>query len=360
MPTPPGPTIVTSRSVASSRCSAASCASRPISRVPGPAALRHLTGRGTGGRPRGVRRADGAPGDASFELGQRSRRIQSGLRREPAPVVPPGPQRLRRLPGHRQRAHQQQDRRFPQRVGGQRIDGELDDAIDLPGVDRASDQQVGHLAAQPLEPDRRRSPAVRPRTGRRTPGRARAPALRAAARHAAAGSRCAVARASVSSARARCHVQPVGAEHQPVAAVHRDQPRCPRPEVPAQPGDVTVQGRPSRLRRRGGPQRVHELIRGRRLVPRPTPAAPAPHAASARAPPPARRRRRAAGARARPPGRSARGRSAPITHPPPQHARLPAPCKGRQDRARQPADAPRHGRHRAGRRRRRARWQPAS
>ena len=213
LPTPPGPTTVTSRSASSSRCSAAtrrpgrsagSGGAGPVA-PPGPVHGRCTTAPTV---PPAISRSS-AP-----SAGEGSSPVSSA---EPAPVVAPGPQRLeapaRSLPerasaaGPRVRAA---GRRATRRPRAERFLGD-------PGVDRARRRaDRSPLGAAARAPTCRRA-AVRRRRGRRTPA-APEPGPRAAARRPPPGSVGAVARAGEQRPGPR-HVEPVVGEHQPVPAV---------------------------------------------------------------------------------------------------------------------------------------------
>ena len=149
LPTPPAPTIVTSRSARQ----------QPVQRRDLRLPADEAGGRAGAARPRPI---GSAAGDVAFQLGQRGRRVETGLVGQPSPVLPADPQRLGGLPGRGQRAHQQQHRRFAQRVGGVRRGGERDDVARPARVDGAA--RSGRRSPRGAAA---RSPRRRPRSVRR-------------------------------------------------------------------------------------------------------------------------------------------------------------------------------------------------
>ena len=207
-----------------------------------------------GGRPGAVGRAGGSAAcNVAFPLGQRGGRVETRLVDERSPVLPADPQRLGGLPGRGERAHQQEYRRFAQRVVGVRGGGERDDVACPARVDGAGDQGVGQLAVQL----RGGGDRDRDRFDVGEVGQHRAAPQRVRLLEQASASAGAVRAVSEHGPRLR-EVELFGGEVEPVTVVAGLQPARRRPEVRAQPGDVGVQGLPSGLRHLGRPQGVHQ------------------------------------------------------------------------------------------------------
>ena len=209
-----------------------------------------------GGRAGAVGRAGGsAAGDVAFPLGQRGRRVETGLVGQPSPVLPADPQRLGGLPGRGEHAHQQEHRRFAQRVVGVRGGGERDDVARPARVDGTGDQGVGHLAVQlraARDRDRDRFDVGEVGEHRAAPQPVRLLQHGEGVGRGGAGRR-------EQGPRLR-EVELVGGEVEPVAVVAGLQPARRRTEVRAQPGDVGVQGLPPGVRHLRRPQGVHQAV----------------------------------------------------------------------------------------------------
>lgn len=170
-------------------------------------------------------------------------------------MLAPGAQRLSNPPGRGQRAHQQQHRRFPQRVLRESLSREADHVTDLARVERAPDELVTDLAVQLGQRDR----PGRQRRGVDEIGQRRTAPERAGLPQQRSGGNRVGQLAGCRQQGARLHCVPVGAD-QPVATGRQLQPgRC-GAEMTPQPGDVAVQRGPGRV---GGiirPHRVEQLI----------------------------------------------------------------------------------------------------
>ena len=124
LPTPPGPTSVTSRSASARPVTSAASTSRPTSEVAGTGS--RVAGAGSVERRRRRRGGTGGPlaswagwaGEQGCMLRrQRRRRLDAQLVGEQPPEVVVGPQRLGRATGRRQRRHQQRARPLTERFG---------------------------------------------------------------------------------------------------------------------------------------------------------------------------------------------------------------------------------------------------
>ena len=290
LPTPPGPTMVTRRSAASSRCREATARSRPIRRAGGGG----VTFGAAGGGPAAP------PAISRSRAGECRGRIEPGLVRETPPIVTSDAHRLRGLRGRGQGPHLQQHGRLTQRVGRDGRRGQAQHVAGLAGRDRAADQGVDDLFVQ-LRPalggGGERQHVGQIRQHRSAPEGVRLPQEGNGAHGIAIGGS---ARFAEQAPRLR-HVQLLGFEGQSIAVRARFQSAHRRSEVAPQ-----AETRGSAGQR--GPSRAPPTATVRRPDRPPAPydhrrwpAAPAPLGASDPVRQPSRRRRPTAAARALPP-----------------------------------------------------------